>query len=347
MSDPTTRSDPTTFRIDTGTTSVTCGSGQRVLDALLRQGVWIPNSCNQGTCGTCKVRVTGGMVDAPPAPDTVLSDSERDQGYVLSCQSTPTTDIVVEPPADESGAHHHALRDLAGTVSSLTTVADDTVSVTVSLDDPFEFTAGQYVELSIPGTDQTRPYSMANPPSESRTLEFHIRRQPDGLATDGWIFDSLTVGSSVSMTGPWGDFCHREDEPGVGLILLAGGTGLAPLKSIARAALEADPEREIHVYHGVRTETELYDVDFWRALATEHPNVRYTPCLSRQQWCGRAGYVGDAMMADFGSCRNHAAYLCGPPAMVEAGVRALKRRRMPPRRIRREKYTPATSLVTL
>ncbi|AFR46719.1 2Fe-2S iron-sulfur cluster-binding protein [Gordonia sp. KTR9] len=337
--------DPTTFRIDTGADSATCGAGQRILDALLRQGMWIPNSCNQGTCGTCKVRVIDGMVDAPPAPDTVLSEAERQQGYVLSCQSTPLTDVAVETQADESGAHHHVLRDVAGTVSSITTVADDTVSVTVSLDEPFEFIAGQYVELSIPGTDQTRPYSMANPPSEADTLEFHIRRQPDGLATDRWIFDTLAVGASLSMTGPWGDFCHRQDEPGVGLILLAGGTGLAPLKAIARAALEIDPDREVHLYHGVRTEAELYDVDFWRSLSAEHPNVRYTPCLSRQEWCGRTCYVGDAMMDDFDSCRDHAAYLCGPPAMVEAGVRALKRRRMAPRRIKREKYTPAATLV--
>ena len=117
MSDPTTRPGPTTVRIDAGNTSVTCDDGQRVLDALLRQGVWIPNSCNQGTCGTCKVRVIDGMVTAPPTPDSVLPDAEQQQGYVLSCQSTPITDIAVEPPAAECGERHHLLRDVAGTVA--------------------------------------------------------------------------------------------------------------------------------------------------------------------------------------------------------------------------------------
>ncbi|WP_238422757.1 2Fe-2S iron-sulfur cluster-binding protein [Gordonia sp. 'Campus'] len=339
--------DSPTVTVQAGRSSVRCGTGQKMLDAFLRNGVWIPNSCNQGTCGTCKVRVLGGTVVSPPVDDSILSTAEQDQGYVLSCQSIPTSDVVVEPPVQDAGTPHHVLRDLAGTVSSMTSIADDTVAVTVLLDEPLEFTAGQYVELSIPGTGQTRPYSMANPPSRSDELEFHIRRQPGGLATDGWIFSSLSVGAPVAMTGPWGDFCYEPDDLGIGLVLLAGGTGLAPLKSIARTALDLDPTREIHVYHGVRTQAELYDVDFWRALSDEHPNLRYTPCLSREPWSGRTGYVGDALTEDFDSCRNHAAYLCGPPAMVEAGVKALKRRRMPPRRIRREKYTPAISLVTI
>ncbi|GAB99007.1 putative phenol hydroxylase reductase component [Gordonia namibiensis NBRC 108229] len=333
-----------TFTISTGKSSVSCGPDQKMLDAFLRNGVWVPNSCNQGTCGTCKVRVVRGTADHPPAPDSVLSVAEQEQGFVLSCQTTPSSDVVIDPPAENPDSPGHVLRDIAGTVGAVTEIAADTVSVTVLLDEPLDFTAGQYVELAVPGTAETRPYSMANPPSEPDKLEFHIRRQPGGLATEGWIFQTLDVGDPVTMSGPWGDFCFEPDES-AGLILLAGGTGLAPLKAIARAALAADPDREIHVYHGVRTRAELYDVDFWEGLAAAHPGVRYIPCLSREQWSGRTGYVGDAMMEDIASCRNHAAYLCGPPAMVEAGVKALKRRRMSPRRIRREKYTPAAGLV--
>ncbi|GAA12417.1 2Fe-2S iron-sulfur cluster-binding protein [Gordonia alkanivorans] len=334
-----------TFTVNAGNSSVPCAPDQKMLDAFLRNGVWVPNSCNQGTCGTCKVRVLSGTVDNPPAPDSVLAVADQEQGFVLSCQATPTSDVVIDPPVEDAGAPRHALRDISGTVGIVRDVAADTVSMTVLLDEPLDFTAGQYVELAVPETGETRPYSMANPPSEPGKLEFHIRRQPGGLATEGWIFESLDVGDPVTMTGPWGDFCHEPEERDVGLVLLAGGTGLAPLKAIARAALEDDPEREIHVYHGVRTRAELYDVDFWEGLSATHPGVRYIPCLSREQWSGRTGYVGDAMMEDLPSCRNHAAYLCGPPAMVEAGVKALKRRRMPPRRIRREKYTPAVRLV--
>ncbi|PBC35882.1 oxidoreductase [Rhodococcus sp. ACPA4] len=335
------------FRIDTGGSTVPCGPDQKMLDAFLRGGVWIPNSCNQGTCGTCKVRISSGTVETSPAPDTVLSTAEQDRGYVLACQSIPTSDVTIDSVGIDSGTPHHVLRDIAGTVGAIRQVADDTLAVTILLDEPLEFTAGQYVELSIPDTDTTRPYSMANPPSQDDKLEFHIRRQPGGCATDGWIFDGLAVGDPVSMTGPWGDFCYTADDPELGLVLLAGGTGLAPLKSIAAAALELDPHREIHVYHGVRFESDLYDVDYWHDLAADHPGVRYTPCLSRGGWTGRTGYVGDALVADLPSCKNFSAYLCGPPAMVEAGVKALKRRRISPRRIHRESYTPTNQLTAV
>lgn len=335
------------FRIDMGGTAISCGPDQKMLDAFLRGGVWIPNSCNQGTCGTCKVRISSGTVDAPAPLDTVLSNDEQERGYTLSCQAVPTSDVVIDAVAVDSNAPHHVLRDIVGTVGALHQVADDTLAVNILLDEPLEFTAGQYVELSIPGTDTTRPYSMANSPGQSGKLEFHIRRQPGGCATDGWIFEGLAVGDPVAMTGPWGDFCFTPDDPELGLVLLAGGTGLAPLKSIAAAALELDPQREIHVYHGVRFESDLYDIDHWQNLATDHPGVRYTPCLSRGRWAGRTGYIGDALVADLPSCKNFSAYLCGPPAMVEAGVKALKRRRMSPRRIHREKYTPATQLTAV
>lgn len=335
------------FRIGMGGTTVSCGPDQKMLDAFLRGGVWIPNSCNQGTCGTCKVRINSGSVDAPAPLDTVLSNDEQERGFVLSCQAVPTSDVVVDSVAIDSAAPHHVLRDIVGTVGAIRQVADETLAVTILLDEPLEFTAGQYVELSIPGTDTTRPYSMANPPGQSGKLEFHVRRQPGGCATDGWIFDGLAVGDPVSMTGPWGDFCFTPDDPDLGLVLLAGGTGLAPLKSIAAAALELDPLREIHVYHGVRFESDLYDIDHWQKLATDHPGVRYTPCLSRGRWTGRTGYIGDALVADLPSCKNFSAYLCGPPAMVEAGVKALKRRRISPRRIHREKYTPANQLTAV
>ncbi|GAC54514.1 putative phenol hydroxylase reductase component [Gordonia amicalis NBRC 100051 = JCM 11271] len=198
-----------TFTVEAGKSSVQCGPDQKMLDAFLRNGVWVPNSCNQGTCGTCKVRVVRGTVDHPPAPDTVLSIAEQEQGFVLSCQTTPASDVVIDPPAEETGSPRHVLRDIAGTVGAVTSIADDTVSVTVLFDEPLEFTAGQYVELTVPGTVETRPYSMANPPSEPDKLEFHIRRQPGGLATEGWIFESLDVGDPVTNVRPVGRFLLR------------------------------------------------------------------------------------------------------------------------------------------
>ncbi|GAB93574.1 2Fe-2S iron-sulfur cluster-binding protein [Gordonia rhizosphera] len=320
--------------------TVEVAGDQRLLDAFLRNGVYLPNSCNQGTCGTCKVKVLRGIVEQPTPSETVLSADEQTSGYVLACQSTPKSDVEIEVPLDAGCGPRHVLRDLTGKVHEIREVADDTVALTVRLDDPLEFSAGQYVEITVPGTGEVRQYSMANPPRSDDHLEFHVRRVGGGLATDGWIFDSLAEGHAVEMRGPWGDFVHDADADGP-MILLAGGTGLAPLKSIALHALELDPEREIHLYHGVRYRSDLYDVEFWESLADRHPGVHYTPCLSREEGFGRHGYVGDVLVEDFDSLRGFSAYLCGPPAMVDAGVKACKRRRMPGRSIHREKYTPA------
>ncbi|MEE3851592.1 2Fe-2S iron-sulfur cluster-binding protein [Gordonia sp. LSe1-13] len=320
--------------------TVDCGAEQTLLDAFLRSGVYLPNSCNQGTCGTCKVKLCSGTVDQPAVSETVLSADDQASGFVLACQSSPTSDAEIEVPLDAGSGPAHPLRDLQGTVHEIRELAHDTVALSVGIDEPLSFSAGQYLEFVVPGSGQIRQYSMANPPSSADRLEFHVRRVPDGAATDRWIFDTLEPGDPIEMRGPWGDFVHGADTDAP-MILLAGGTGLAPLKSIALEALDQTPDREIHLYHGVRHRGDLYDVDFWSELRESHPNVHYNPCVSREEWPGRSGYVGDAVVADFDSLRGYVAYLCGPPAMVEAGVKACKRRRMPGRHIHREKYTPA------
>lgn len=327
------------------TNSVDCQDDQRLLDAFLRNNVYLPNSCNQGTCGTCKVRLVSGEIDQPTPSETVLTADEVASGYVLACQSTPRTDAQIEVPLDLPSGPRHRLRDMTGRIREIREVADDTVALHVVLDDPLEFSAGQYIEFLVPGTGEVRQYSMANPPSTSDVLEFHIRRVDGGMATDRWIFDSLEHGHTISMRGPWGDFVHDTETDGP-ILMLAGGTGLAPLKSIALHALELNPSREIHLYHGVRHRSDLYDVAFWESLADNHSGMRYTPCLSREEGFGRHGYVGDVLLDDHSTLRGWSAYLCGPPAMVEAGVKACKRRRLSGRGIHREKYTHSTDAST-
>ena len=329
-----------TFTVSVSADRVECRPDQPLLDAFLRGSVWMPNSCNQGTCGTCKLRVVSGEVDHGLSPEHTLTRAEREQGLALACQATPCSDTVVERLDTAPAGTVHALRDVVGTVSAIEDVARDTRRVLVTLDSPLEFSAGQYVELRVPGTDHGRQYSMANTPGESKQLEFHIRRQPGGIATDGWVFGSLSVGERVDMVGPLGDFRLDPEDEGP-MILLGGGTGLAPLKSIVHQALTVAPDRAIHLYHGVREESDLYDVDLFQEWERAHPGFRYVPCLSDQSWSGRSGYVTDAFVEDFGTCRGYSGYLCGPPAMVDAGVKAFKRRRMAPRRIFREKFTPA------
>ncbi|MGD7003814.1 2Fe-2S iron-sulfur cluster-binding protein [Corynebacterium halotolerans] len=326
---------------------IQCAGDQSLLDAALRQGVWLPNSCNQGTCGTCTVRVVEGTVDHHDSPHVTLSPTDRTQGLALACQATPSGDIVIEPENGAGGTvATHPLRDFIGTVIAVEDIAADTRKVVLHLDDRIGFTPGQYVELTIPGTTGQRHYSIANVPGPegmTREIELHIKRHPGGLASDRWAFGALSVGEQVEVSGPLGDFRCSDLESEGGVIMVAGGTGLAPILSILQTLLAAHPDREVHLYQSVRTEEELYARDLLAELAARHPNLVVKPCLTRQLWDGRTGYASEMIVEEFGTLRGWSGYLCGPPALVEAGRRAFKRRRMSPRRIHWEKYTPAVT----
>jgi NAD(P)H-flavin reductase/ferredoxin len=334
-----------------GASRVECDDDQPVLDALLRSGVWMPNSCNQGTCGTCKVRLLAGEVDHRDSPTDTLTDDERAAGMALACQATPRTDVEVAAPGSDPDRRTHPLRDLVATVVEVHDVARDTRVVVLGLDEPLAYSAGQYVEVVVPGRGARRQYSIANPPGESRHLELHVRRVPGGVASDAWVFGTLAVGDRVEASGPLGDF-HLADEPdgpddggGEPMVLVGGGTGLAPLKAIVLAALARQPDREVVLYHGVRAAADLYDLDLYADLAARHPGFRFVPVLSEETGTGhREGFPTDAFTDDVETGRGRSGWLCGPPAMVDAGVRAFKRRRMAPRMIHREKFTPADAL---
>lgn len=325
-----------------GETAIEVAEGQSILDAALRSGTWIPHSCTQGTCGTCKLRILSGDVDHQQSPEFTLTSEERDRRIALGCMATPRSDLVVESleRTDDDAGVHHPLRDHEGTVVVLDDVAVGTRRLVVDLDAPMHFHAGQYAELIVPGLDVARQYSMANPPEETSRLEFHVKLTHGGISTDNWIFSSMRVGDRISLRGPLGRFslADRHEEPAV---LIGGGTGLAPLKSMIRHALTHGLLPEMHLYHGVRRHADLYDVDCFRELDADHPTFHYRPVLSDEQWSGSMGMVTDAVLSDFRSCKGMRAYLCGPPPMVEAAVKALKRRRMAPRLIFREEFTPS------
>ncbi|MGX7728954.1 2Fe-2S iron-sulfur cluster-binding protein [Rhodococcus sp. 2H158] len=310
-----------------------------VLESALRANRWLPHACSQGTCGTCKIRVLCGEVDHGRPDETILSEAERSSGLTLACQATPRTDLVVAPVNDAAPDRPlHALRDYRGTVRELCDIADRTRRLVVELDEPMEFEAGQYAELLVPGSGTARQYSMANAPSESRRLEFHVKCVDGGAATEGWVFGPLQVGERIDLRGPLGQFGVVEPRQEAA-ILVGGGTGLAPLKSIALHALANDLIPSIDLYHGGRGRADLYDVDFFRALEAADARFRYHPVLSEEEWDGATGMVTDAVLEDFASCKGYSAFLCGPPAMVAAAVKALKRRRMSPRLIFREEFT--------
>ncbi|MBC3194483.1 2Fe-2S iron-sulfur cluster binding domain-containing protein [Pseudonocardia sp. C8] len=335
------------FTATVGDRRVPCGDDQAVLDAFLRAGVWMPNSCNQGTCGTCKLRVVSGEVDHRDSPADTLTAQERAGGLALACQARLRSDAVVEPTGGAAGRTTHPLRDLTATVLEIADIARDTRRLRLGLPEPLAFDAGQYVELTVPGTDLRRQYSLANTADEDKVLELHVRSVPGGAATEGWIFDGLAAGDRVAVTGPLGDFVlpGEEEDTGAPMVLIGGGTGLAPLLGLVRTALARDRDRQVLLYHGVRGAADLYDLDLIAEIADAHPGFSFVPALSHEAppagTAYRAGFPTDLFVDDVASARGWSGWLCGPPAMVEAGVKAFKRRRMAPRLIHREKFTPA------
>jgi phenol/toluene 2-monooxygenase (NADH) P5/A5 len=326
---------------------VECRSDQAILDACLRAGVWLPHACTHGTCGTCKVEILDGEVDHNDASDFALMEFERNEGKTLACVATPNSDVTIEADVEvEEGVVHHPVEDFTGTVVEIADIARETRRLLIDLDHPIAFNPGQYVTLEVPGTDATRTYSMANAPSEPGRIELQIRRTPGGLGTDGWIFKSLAVGDTVRLSGPYGRFFHRQarTEPA---ILIGGGTGLAPLKSITRHVLESGLPQRLYLYQGARTQADLYDVDYFRDLESKYPEqFTYRPCLSDDAWDGPKGLVTDVVASDFPTCRGHTAYLCGPPPMVEAALKTLMKKRLFPKDIYREDFFDASDKAT-
>jgi phenol/toluene 2-monooxygenase (NADH) P5/A5 len=321
---------------------VTCREGQPILDACLRAGVWLPHACTHGTCGTCKAEVLDGDVDHGEASAFALMDFERDEGKALLCTATPRSDVTVEADVEaEDGIVFHPVEDFTGTVEVLEDIARDTRRLVLRLDRPIAFNPGQYVRLEIPGTTETRSYSMANPPHDAASIELQIRRAPNGVATDGWIFSRLAVGDEVRLSGPYGRFFLRDR--GKPAILLGGGTGLAPLMSMVRHVLESDLEQRFVLFHGGRAKADLYDVERLRGWAAAHPDrFSYRPCVSEGDWEeAAAGHVPDVLLAEMPSCAGHVAYVCGPPVMVDAALKALMKGRLFPRDIYREDFFDA------
>lgn len=341
-------SDIHEIRIRTLDKATACPSDQPILESFLRDGVWLPHSCTQGTCGTCKMKVLEGEIDHRGSSEYTLTHDERQAAIALGCQATPRSNLVLEPleqlNPDESVVRH-PLKDITGTVVALDDIARDIRRLVVELDEPMNFNAGQYAEIKVPGTDVARQYSMANPPSQTDRVEFHIKRTPGGIATDGWMFKNMQRGDRIELKGPLGNFGINtpQEEPA---LLIAGGTGLAPLKSIVQHALSGELVPQIYLYQGGRTQRDLYDTEFFEQLEQHYERFTYRPCLNEENWDGAMEMVTDVVLDDFSSCKGLSAYLCGPPPMVKAGMKALKRRRMAPRKIFREEFFDASDNLT-
>lgn len=320
--------------------------GQTLLDAALRAGVWLPHACGHGLCGTCKVDVVDGEVDHGSASPFALMDFEREEGKTLACTCTPLSDITIEAEIDEDpDARIIPVRDFTATVTGLVDLTHDVKGITLSLDgDSLDFQAGQYINLTVPGVEGARAFSIANPPSLSNQVELQVRLVPGGAATT-WLHQTLKEGDRLTFSGPYGRFFVRksETEP---MLFLAGGTGVSSPRSMILDLLAEGRAEQITLIHGVRAQEDLYGVEEFEALEQQYANFRYIPCLSSEpdgsSWTGQRGFVHDVALRVFdGFFGGHKAYLCGPPPMIDACINALMKGRLFEKHIFTEKFLTA------
>jgi phenol hydroxylase P5 protein len=319
--------------------------GQTILDAALRQGVWIPFACGHGTCATCKVQVLEGEGDLGNASPFALMDVEREEGKVLACCCTPESDMVIEADIDvDDDFMGYAIQDFIGTVTEINDLSPTIKGIQFSLDKSIEFQAGQYVNLNIPGVEGSRAFSIANKPSDSQVLELHVRQVPDGAGT-AYLHEQLKVGDTVDISGPYGQFFVRKSDE-QGAIFIAGGSGLSSPQSMILDMLEEKDDRPITLFQGARSVSELYNKDIFEQLDKEFDNFTYVPALNAPEegddWQGFTGFVHEAALAHFnGRFSGNKAYLCGPPLMIDAAIGALMQGRVFERDIHMERFVTA------
>ncbi|MDX1381137.1 MAG: CDP-6-deoxy-delta-3,4-glucoseen reductase [Xanthomonadales bacterium] len=314
--------------------------GENVLAAALRQGVMLPYSCKNGTCGSCKGLLERGRVHYPFHPPLALEDEEMAGGYALLCQAEPLDDLEVQVREIEA-VRDIQVRMLPARVLEKTRLSDNVVRLRLRLpvSQRLQFLAGQYVDVLLAG-GKRRAFSIASCPSLENEIELHIRHVEGGDFTS-FVFDDLKERDILRFEGPLGNFFIRNDEPDRPMILMGGGTGFAPLKSMIENLLEHNDRREIHLYWGARTAAELYLDELPRQWAGRHPHIHYRRALSDEPaGVGAAsdepvfsGFVHDAVLADHADLSGFDVYMSGPPAMIEAAKKAFARHGLPADRL--------------
>ena len=315
--------------------------GESVLSAALRSGLNLPHSCRGGSCLSCRAQILEGRITYPRGRPPALTADEVEQGWALLCQARADSDLTLESvPREVPG--NVRVRRLPCRVQRLERLSSDVMAVFLKLPgfEPFEFLAGQYVDILM-ADGRRRSFSMANPPHENELLELHVRRVPGGEFTSH-VFEKMQERALLRVEGPLGHFYWREDSSRP-VIMVAGGTGYAPIKSILQHVYQGSVHRDVHFYWGVRTREDLYDR--WVENA-QWNGFEFTPVLSEPRpedhWSGRRGLVHETALQDHPVLSAYDVYLAGPPAMVEAARRDFHAAGLPPERLFFDSFDYAT-----
>jgi CDP-4-dehydro-6-deoxyglucose reductase len=312
--------------------------GQSVLDAALGAGLNLPHSCKGGNCGSCRARLLQGEIEYPNGRPLGLSDGEVAEGFVLLCQARARGDLRIET-VEITTPGEARIKRLPARIESTLPLAHDVMAVFLRLPaaEPFSFEAGQYIDIMLPG-GRRRSFSIASPPHDSRLLELHVRRVAGGEFTER-LFSQEMRGALLTIEGPLGQFVYRPSAASVAvetpMLMVGGGTGLAPLYSMMRHLIEKGPHRDMRLYWGVRSERDLYAHAELEELARLIGGLHYAPVLSEASptWTGRRGWVHEAVIRDVDRLEKYDVYASGPPAMIAAIRREFGLRGVPAARI--------------
>jgi xylene monooxygenase electron transfer component len=300
-----------------------------LLKAALGAGLRWPHNCRVGSCGTCRARLVHGKIKPLQDFSYVLSAEELDQGYILACQSRLRSDVVVEVDLQVGEAAGAVVKSASGVIESCTRLTHDILEVRIRLTEPMPaYVAGQYADVLVSGMSAARSYSFARAPSEGEADEaaFFVRHVPGGQFTD-WLHAGDRSGERVTLSGPYGQFWLRESDRPV--LLIAGGSGLAPIRAILKEACKRNCQRQIIFLFGARTQRDLYCIEDIEEIRSQlNGRFHFVPVLSHEpgesDWRGARGMVTEFVHKqglDLAACE---VYLCGPPPMIDAAIDVLK-----------------------
>lgn len=296
---------------------IQCDDDEKVTDAAFRQKINLPMDCRDGVCGTCKCFAEKGEYELEFYMDESMSDEEAEEGYVLTCQMTPESDCVLRVPAS-SAMCKTAPAATDGEVLGVENLSETSFGLRVKLAKPIDFLPGQYVNVTVPGTDKHRSYSFSSAPG-AQEATFLIRNLPGGVMSS-YLGEKSKAGDNVTLTGPMGAFYLRPIERPQ--VWLAGGTGLAPFLSMLEQVAAQGSDHPITLYYAVTRAVDLVELDRVNALAEKIGNVTVITVLAAAEDAHeRKGFVTDHVTADDLNAGDCDVYLCGPPPMVDA-VRA-------------------------
>ena len=330
--------------------------GETVLDAAFRQGIALMHGCKEGQCSACKSLLVEGDIELLKYSTFALPDYERETDHILLCRTLAYSDLVVELLNfdEEMLGRSIAVKEFQGTVVSVRNLTHDIRLLTLELNAPLRFWAGQYCDITLPPTEAgpaiTRSFSMANPPSGDlggvTRLDFIIKKYPDGLFS-AKLDGDVAPGMVLAVKGPYGTCIRRERRPGP-MVLVGGGSGMSPLLSILSDQIRSGEQRPVRFFYGARTKRDLFHLDEIATLGAALGDFRFVPALSEpgdEEWNGERGFVHEVMarhLRDESFDGEIDAYCCGPPPLIDAAIPALRMAGAEPEHIHCDKFTPAT-----